>query len=202
MENQAKMDELLAKVKFLAVCQTLDKTVAVETAKKLLSRNIRAMEIPYRLSAGDKDGSFDKIDECISAVRKAAPQMLVGAGTVTCVDTACRAIVAGSQFALSPGFDKKTAKFCIKNALPFYPGVATASEIMVALKLGLTTLKLFPCVALGGVALAKALSAPFPQVKFLISGGVTEKNAPDFLALKCVSVVSGSYLCADEKVTR
>lgn len=192
MTSQKKMDRVLNKIKYLAVCQTLDKSVALEIAKSLVSREIYAMEIAYR----DKD-NFDTVDECISYVRTHETGIMLGAATVTNVDIACRALVAGAQFCLSPGSDKKTIKFCQKNDLPIYPGVMTPSEIQAASNMGLTLLKFFPAVASGGVAMLKAFASPFPDIKFLVSGGVNKDNAQKFLALPNVALVSGTYLCKE-----
>lgn len=190
MTNQKKTDKLLTRMKYLAVCQTLNKDEALTIAKKLVEGGVYAMEIAYR----DRD-NFDAVDECISYVRTHETGILLGAATVTNVDIACRALVAGAQFCLSPGSDKKTIKFCQKNDLPIYPGVMTPTEIQNASNMGLELLKFFPAVASGGIAMLKAFANPFPNIKFLVSGGVTRDNAQKFLALPNVALVSGTYLC-------
>lgn len=192
MNNQKKMDKVLEQVKYLAVCKSTNKDEVVRIAQALMKKNIYAIELAYRGME-----HFDAVDACISTVRSEVPQILVGAATITNENLACRALVAGAQFILSPGFSKKTVKFCIKNDLPIYPGVMTPSEVQAASNMGLTLLKFFPVECAGGVATLKAIGSPFPDVKFIVSGGVNSKNAETYMKASNVAVISGSYLCDD-----
>lgn len=152
------------------------------------------MELPFR---GGKEEEIKTL-ESISYLKSNFPMMLVGAGTVTSISLAKSAIAAGAEFALSPGSDDEVTKFCIDAGLAIYPGVMTANEVQKNVKLGLRLLKFFPAVIGGSSAYAlsimKALTGPFPDVRFLVSGGVDYKNEEEFLKEKFVSLVCGSYL--------
>lgn len=189
--KQFEMDEKLAKIGFIAVLQTLDENEAVRVAKMLVENKIFALEIAYR----DYEHFFET-DECIKAVCREVPEIVVGAGTVLNKKIAKRAKKAGAKFCLSPGFNEKTVKYCLGHNFPIYPGVATATEIEKAVLLGLKTLKIFPIEVIGGTKLLNAFFAPFPRVRFIVSGGVNEKNCSEYQKLKNVAAVSGSWLCA------
>lgn len=119
---------------------------------------------------------------------------MVGAGTVLNERDLDAALEAGAEFIVAPGLTESLARAAEKRGIPFLPGVATASDIMRGLDLGLTHFKFFPAEANGGVAALKALSAPFGQVKFCPTGGVTIASARDWLALESVLCVGGSWL--------
>jgi 2-dehydro-3-deoxyphosphogluconate aldolase / (4S)-4-hydroxy-2-oxoglutarate aldolase len=107
---------------------------------------------------------------------------------------------AGSLFAVSPGYTAAVGAACRSVGLPLLPGVATASEVMAAQADGLNFLKFFPATAAGGLALLKAFSGPFPDVKFCPTGGITVETAPQFLALSNVAVCGGSWLTPADAV--
>ena len=132
--------------------------------------------------------------EAIKRASKNFPNMLVGAGTVINVDQCNDAIDAGAKFIVSPGLNLDVAKVCVDRNVPYLPGVATPTEIIAAVNFGLTVLKFFPAGVYGGAKALKALSAAFPQVRFLPTGGVDEKNMKDFFALKCVAAIGGSFM--------
>ena len=154
--KQIECDEKIAQAGGIAVLSAVTPEEAVLKAGKLLSAGIRALEIPYR----GKD-FFDAADACIQAVRREVPEMLVGAATVINPVIARRAVKAGAQFILSPGFNPRTVRYCLRHSIPVYPGVATSSEIERALEFGLSTLKYFPAESLGGVKMLSALAGPF-----------------------------------------
>ena len=131
---------------------------AVPTAKALLAGGIDVMEITFRTAAA-KDS--------IAAVASACPDMLVGAGTVINLEQCKAAVSAGAGFIVSPGFDEEIIKYCIKAGITVTPGCVAPSEIMSAVKLGLSVVKFFPANVYGGLTALKSLSAPFPGVKFL-----------------------------------
>lgn len=187
--KQIECDEKIAQAGGIAVLSAVTPEEAVLKAGKLLSAGIRALEIPYR----GKD-FFDAADACIQAVRREVPEMLVGAATVINPAIARRAVKAGAQFILSPGFNPRTVRYCLHHSIPVYPGVATSSEIERALEFGLSTLKYFPAESLGGVKMLSALAGPFPQVRFIVSGGLNAQNAEEYKKCRNVAVVSGSWL--------
>ena len=132
--------------------------------------------------------------EAIKRASKNFPNMLVGAGTVINVVQCNDAIDAGAKFIVSQGLNLDVAKVCVDRNVPYLPGVATPTEIIAAVNFGLTVLKFFPAGVYGGAKALKALSAAFPQVRFLPTGGVDEKNMKDFFALKCVAAIGGSFM--------
>lgn len=120
--------------------------------------------------------------------------LLVGAGTVRTVEDVDRAHKAGARFVVSPGLSETIAEKCESLELPYLPGVATSTEVMRALELGLTTLKLFPAKILGGLPFVRALASVFPQVRFVPTGGISGDSAPDYLNEPSVLAVGGSWM--------
>ena len=120
--------------------------------------------------------------------------MNIGAGTVINEEQAIRAVNAGAKFIVSPGFSEKVALYVHKQGIPYYPGCVTPTEIMQALELGITTVKFFPANVYGGLKALKALSGPFPQVKFIPTGGVDLTNLKEFLEFDKIFAVGGSFM--------
>lgn len=120
--------------------------------------------------------------------------MNIGAGTVINEEQAIRAVNAGAKFIVSPGFSEKVALYVHKQGIPYYPGCVTPTEIRQALELGITTVKFFPANIYGGLKALKALSAPFPQIKFIPIGGVDLTNQKEFLEFDKIFVVGGSFM--------
>lgn len=118
----------------------------------------------------------------------------VGAGTVRTLAQAERAVKEGAKFLVSPGFDEEIARFCKKNDVPFIPGVMTPSEVQRASNFGFKILKVFPAQALGGPAYLKHLSGPFPDLKWMATGGVTSNDIPDYWKARAFAVGLGSQL--------
>lgn len=157
---------------------------AIPLAQTLVGAGVRVLEITLRTAAG------------FEAIRRAATVegAIVGAGTVVAAADVDRVAAAGARFIVSPGLTESVARAVIGAGIPFLPGVATASDIMRGLDLGLTHLKFFPAESSGGVAALKALTGPFPNCRFCPTGGITLQNAPSYLALKNVLCVGGSWL--------
>jgi 2-dehydro-3-deoxyphosphogluconate aldolase/(4S)-4-hydroxy-2-oxoglutarate aldolase len=120
--------------------------------------------------------------------------LLVGAGTILTIEQADRAIDAGAQFLVAPGTNPKVVEHVLKRGLPMVPGIATPSEIELATSLGAEVLKFFPAETMGGVAALKALAGPFPDVRFLPTGGITPELLPDYLRLRSVVACGGSWM--------
>jgi 2-dehydro-3-deoxyphosphogluconate aldolase/(4S)-4-hydroxy-2-oxoglutarate aldolase len=131
--------------------------------------------------------------EVIREMRK-VEGAVVGAGTVLNERDVDASLSSGAQFVVSPGLTEPLGSKAIASKIPFLPGVATASDIMRGLELGLTRFKFFPAVAAGGIPALRALSAPFPRCRFCPTGGITQENAAEWLALDCVACVGGSWL--------
>lgn len=158
---------------------------AVHTAKALLAGGVDVMEITFRTAAAR---------DAIAEVVRAVPEMLVGAGTVLNLEQMEAALSAGAQFIVSPGTDADVIAACVARDVPILPGVVTPSEIMVGLKHGLTVFKFFPAGNYGGLNTMKALSGPFPNIKFVPTGGISAENAADYFASPLVVAVGGSWM--------
>lgn len=164
---------------------------AVETAQALLGGGIDSIEITFRTAAAE---------EAIAAVCASCPEMLTGAGTVITLEQCKRAVAAGAKFIVSPGLDEEVVNWCLAQGVPVIPGCATPTEMMQAMKLGLTTVKFFPANVYGGASAIKALGGPFGQLKFIPTGGVNAENLREYLALPQVAAVGGSWMCAKNDV--
>ena len=121
------------------------------------------------------------------------PDMEIGAGTVINAEQCEAAIASGARFIVSPGFSPSVAEICNDKGVPYYPGCVTPTEIMSALELGITTVKFFPANLYGRLNALKALSAPFPQISFIVTGGVDRNNIDEYLSLDKVSAIGGSF---------
>ena len=167
----------------VVVIKELDDTIP--TLKALCEGGLPAAEITFRTACA------------ADAIRLGAeqfPDMYIGAGTVINAEQAKAAIEAGACFIVSPGLSAEVAAVCKAANVPYYPGCATPTEIMQAIALGITTVKFFPANVYGGLNAIKALSAPFPQVKFLPTGGVDLSNIREFLAFEKIVAVGGSFM--------
>jgi 2-dehydro-3-deoxyphosphogluconate aldolase/(4S)-4-hydroxy-2-oxoglutarate aldolase len=158
---------------------------AAPMARALLAGGIRMLEVTLRTT---------QALACIEAIARDVPEAVVGAGTVRSRADVQAAAMAGARFAVSPGYTSALGQACCDAGLALLPGVATGSEIMLAREAGLTELKFFPALQAGGLAMLKAWSGPFFDVRFCPTGGVGLQNAADFLALPNVVCVGGSWL--------
>lgn len=165
---------------------------AVELGKALLAGGLPCAEITFRTAAAE---------EAIRQISSSLPEIIVGAGTVLSVDQADRAVSAGAQFIVSPGFNQKVVDWCLKNEIPVTPGVLTPTEIDMALDRELKILKFFPAEAMGGIATLKAIAAPYGGVKFIPTGGINPKNLADYLSLPAVHACGGSWLVASKLIS-
>lgn len=165
---------------------------AVPLAKALVAGGLTALEITLRTDAALA---------AIRAIRDAVPAAVPGVGTVVRASDFAAAAAAGAEFAVSPGFTAELAAAAqVQGAMPFLPGVSTASELMVATAAGFEVLKFFPAEPAGGVAALRALAGPFPDVRFCPTGGISADNAGDYLALPNVVAVGGSWVAPKDAV--
>ncbi len=169
---------------------TIDKIeAALPLADALLAAGLPVIEVTFRTSIAA---------EVIRTLSLQRPQLLVGAGTILSIDQLQAAKRSGARFAVSPGLNPAIAAEAARIELPFIPGVATPSEIELAMSLGCRLLKLFPAAILGGPALLKILAGPYGHtgVRFMPSGGVTSDNLADYLAAPLVSAVGGTWIAS------
>ncbi|WP_030948703.1 bifunctional 4-hydroxy-2-oxoglutarate aldolase/2-dehydro-3-deoxy-phosphogluconate aldolase [Streptomyces sp. NRRL S-646] len=128
--------------------------------------------------------------------------LVVGAGTVLTPEQVERAVAAGARFVVSPGFDEEVVAKCGELGVPVVPGIASATELMRALKSGLDTVKLFPAEPLGGLRTLRALAAPFPRVRFVPTGGIDAYRMAAYLADPAVLAVGGSWMATADHLER
>ncbi|MER6030942.1 bifunctional 4-hydroxy-2-oxoglutarate aldolase/2-dehydro-3-deoxy-phosphogluconate aldolase [Streptomyces sp. NPDC001851] len=128
--------------------------------------------------------------------------LAVGAGTVLTPEQAERAVAAGARFVVSPGHDAEVVARCRELGVPVVPGIATATELMGALRAGLDTVKLFPAEPLGGMGMLKALAAPFPRARFLPTGGIGPAHLSAYLSHPAVLAVGGSWMATADHLRR
>ena len=166
----------------VVVIKELSETDKILSALK--ADGINCAEITFRTACAE---------EAIEYAVKNYPEMSIGAGTVINAEQCRAALKAGAKFIVSPGLSVSVAEVCRENGVPYYPGCVTPTEIMQALELGITTVKFFPANIYGGLKALKALSAPFPQVRFIPTGGVDRGNIDEFLAFDKVIAIGGSF---------
>lgn len=162
-----------------------DKKETIEILSKLREGGINCAEITFRTAC---------VKEAIAIGTKAFEDMNIGAGTVINAEQAKSAVQAGAKFIVSPGFSDEVARYCTDEKIPYYPGCVTPTEIMRALSYGLNVVKFFPAGVYGGLKAMKALSAPFPQVRFIPTGGVDLSNLKEYLDFDKVYAVGGSFM--------
>lgn len=153
-------------------------------AESLVAKGFPILEVTMRT-----DCALDAI-----RVMKQVEGAIVGAGTVLNPSMLDSAISEGAEFIVSPGLTESLGRAALEQDIPFLPGIANAADIMRGLDLGFTHFKFFPAVASGGIPVLKSLSGPFGQCSFCPTGGITEATAPDWLALKNVLCVGGSWV--------
>lgn len=158
---------------------------AVPLARALVDGGITALEVTLRTPAAP---------DAIERIVKEVPEAIVGVGTIRSAGDVAQAVRLGAKFLVSPGTTGGIYRAVAQAKLPFLPGVATASELMAALDQGFDTVKFFPAVPAGGIAAIKALAGPFPQVRFCPTGGISEGNFLEWLAVPEIIAVGGSWL--------
>ena len=169
----------------IPVVKIEDAQLAGQLGKALLEGHLPCAEITFRTEAAE---------EAIRILSSEHPDILVGAGTVLSVEQASSALEAGARFIVSPGFDPELVDWCLERQVAVMPGVATPTEITMALKKGLRVLKFFPAEVLGGVKALKALGGPFVGVSFVPTGGVNASNLAEYLSLDMVHSCGGSWV--------
>ncbi len=186
-----KITEQLSLTRIIPVVVLHDTTEAKPLAQALCNGGLPCAEITFRTEVAA---------DCIRIMSKEFPDMLIGAGTVLTPAHADLAMKAGAKFIVSPGFNPAVVKHCIKKKYPIFPGINNPSDIEAALTFGLTLLKFFPAEASGGLEMIKALSAPYPQVRFMPTGGINLSNLHTYLANDRVTACGGTWMVKEDLI--
>ena len=186
-----QMEEKIAELKVVPVVVLEDAKDAAPLAKALCEGGLPCAEVTFRTAAA-KDS--------IKAMTDAYPDMLVGAGTVLTTEQVDSAVEAGAKFIVSPGFDPEIVDYCLEKKIPVFPGCITPSEVAQAVKRGLEVVKFFPAEQAGGVAMIKAMAAPYTMVKFMPTGGISAKNLKEYLACKPIVACGGSWMVKKDMI--
>ena len=178
-------DALMRTSPMIPVLVVDDVGAAPELASALAAGGLRVLEVTLRTPAGLA---------AIAVMAKAAPEAIVGAGTVLNAEQLKRAVDAGARFIVSPGLTEGVARAAEAAGVPLLAGVATAGDIMRGLDLGLTRFKFFPAETSGGAAAIAAFAGPFAEVAFCPTGGINAANAESYLSQKTVLCVGGGWV--------
>ncbi len=178
------IEQRLRAIKIVPVIAINDVAHALPLAKVLVENGLPCAEVTFRTAAAA---------ESIRIMRKAYPDLLIGAGTVLTTAQVDEAIAAGADFIVRPGLNPPTVKYCQQRNIAIIPGVNNPSLVEQAMEMGLRTLKFFPAEPSGGIAMLKALSAVYP-VSFMPTGGINPNNAQEYLALKSVVACGGTWM--------
>ncbi len=191
MQHRHQVQSVLGSCPLVPVISIHDPAHTLPLAKALVDGGIRILEVTLRTEHGLG---------AIRQLRKAFPDVWVGAGTVAQVAQYRQAEAAGAQFIITPGVTRELLEFGLTAHAPLLPGVATISEMMMGYALGYREFKFFPAEVSGGVQALKAFAGPFPDVSFCPTGGVRRETARDYLDLANVSAVGGTWLTPREAV--
>ena len=184
--KQEKLAALFAQATIIPVLTIERLEDAVPLARALVAGGVRTLEVTLRTSVAI---------ESAKAIMAHVPEAVVGIGTILNADDLARVEAIGARFGISPGATPDLLKAAAASALPFAPGIATASELMLAVAHGFNLVKFFPAEPSGGIKALRALAGPFPDARFCPTGGIGEANAAAWLAEPNVVAVGGSWLC-------
>ena len=185
------LENTLRETGIVPVIKISDANRAADLAKALCAGGMPAAEVTFRTAAAA---------DAIYKMREVFPGMTVGAGTVLTKASLDNALAAGAQFIVAPGLNPSIVEACLAKDVPVVPGCMTPSEMELAMAMGLTFVKFFPAEAAGGVKFLKAVSAPYAGLKFMPTGGISMKNAADYLALPYVVCCGASFIASDEQI--
>lgn len=185
------------------VLQTLEKCILVPVikldsaesatplAETLEANGLPVAEVTFRTAAAGA---------AIRNISRDVPDVLLGAGTVLTVDQVKEAVDAGASFIVTPGFNPAVVDYCVENEIPITPGINNPTGVESALARGLSVVKFFPAEASGGVKMIKAMAAPYTEVRYIPTGGISAANLGDYLALKAILAVGGSWMVPSDKI--
>lgn len=185
------MLEQFQKLGIIPVVVLDDAKNAEALGKALCDGGLPCAEVTFRTAAAA---------ESIRIMAEKFPDMLIGAGTVLTTEQVDKAIAAGAKFIVTPGLNPRIVQYCLDKNIPITPGVQTPSEIEQALEFGLEAVKFFPAEPAGGLNMIKALAGPYVNMKFMPTGGISTKNAPEYLAYDKILAVGGSWIAKKELI--
>lgn len=180
-----RIREILKKAGVVPVLELERAEDAAPLARALAEGGLEVIELTLRTAAA-LDG--------VAAMRKAAPGLVIGMGSIRSADDVARSLAAGAEFLVSPGASAALLSAMASSGAPALPGVATVSEAMTAAEAGFETMKFFPAEPAGGVPFLKAIAGPLPSIMFCPTGGISAERAPDYLELANVACVGGSWI--------
>ena len=183
--------EEIGRIGIVPVIKIDDAEKAVPLAKALLAGGIPCVELTFRTAQGE---------EAIRRIAAAMPEMLVGAGTVLTPDQVDRAIDAGAKFIVSPGFNPRVVSRCVERKIPVTPGCSTPSDVEQAMEFGLEVVKFFPAEQAGGIDYIKAISAPYPNMRFMPTGGINAGNIAKYMSFDKVLACGGSWMATADLI--
>jgi 2-dehydro-3-deoxyphosphogluconate aldolase/(4S)-4-hydroxy-2-oxoglutarate aldolase len=183
--------EVLSASPVMPVMVIEDAENAVPLARALMAGGIKVLEITLRTEAAMAS---------IKAISEEVEGALVGAGTITTAEQLQAVAEAGAVFAISPGLTPKLLEAANKSSIALIPGISSVSELMKGMEYGLDHFKFFPAAAAGGIPMLKGIAGPMPQITFCPTGGISPSNYNDYLALKNVACVGGSWLVPADAV--
>lgn len=164
---------------------------AAPLAEALIKGGLPCAEVTFRTEAAE---------ESIRIMSEKYPEMLVGAGTVLTTEQVDRAVAAGAKFIVSPGFDPEIVDYCMEKNIPVFPGCVSPSEVAQAVKRGLKVVKFFPAEQAGGLAMLKAMAAPYTMLKFMPTGGINTKNLKEYLGFSKILCCGGSWMVKGDMI--
>jgi 2-dehydro-3-deoxyphosphogluconate aldolase/(4S)-4-hydroxy-2-oxoglutarate aldolase len=180
-----KVLEALGDIGIVPVIKIDNVEQAVPLARALIAGGIPCAEVTFRTAQGE---------EAIRRIAKDVPDILLGAGTVLTTEQVDRAIGAGAQFIVSPGFNPRVVAHCAGKGIPVTPGCSNPSDIEQALEAGLEVVKFFPAEQAGGLEYIKAIAAPYPNLKFMPTGGINAGNIAKYIAFEKIHACGGSWM--------
>ena len=188
------MHEVLQKIQEIGLVPVVvldDAKDAAPLAKALCEGGLPCAEVTFRTEAAE---------ESIRIMAEQFPDMLVGAGTVLTTEQVDRAVAAGAKFIVSPGLNPKVVKYCVEKGILITPGTCTPSEVEQAIEHGLEVVKFFPAEQAGGLAMIKAMAAPYTKMMFMPTGGISPSNVRDYLGFKKIIACGGSWMVKGDLV--
>lgn len=190
MEN---MIEEFQKLGVVPVVVLEDEKDAIPLAEALVKGGLPCAEVTFRTEAAA---------ESIRLMSEKYPEMLVGAGTVLTTEQVDLAVEAGARFMVSPGFDPEIVDYCLGKNIPVFPGCVTPSEVAQAVKRGLKVVKFFPAEQAGGIAMIKAMAAPYHNIRFMPTGGINPGNLKDYLSCDKILCCGGNWMVKGELIRK